>query len=324
MTVAPPSRQNAQGLFPLIEPFNSGFMQGDDVHNIYWEECGNPHGDPILFLHGGPGGAISPTHRRFYDPRHFRIILHDQRGCGKSTPLGCLENNTTENLIGDIEKLREMLGIEKWHVIGGSWGSTLALAYAQTHPTRCKSMILRGIFLMRPVELDWFVNGIQTVFPEIHEEFISILSEAERENITESYYKRMTTGDIRQQIEASKKWCQYEGSCATLMPTSDVIASEEQERKAWAMGRLEAHYFLHNQFTPHDALLRNIDRIRHIPATILQGRYDMICPVQTAHDLHKAWPEAHYVIIPDAGHSVMDPALLDATLKEIENLKNLR
>ena len=294
-------------LFPEIDPYSSGHLPVDDTHQLYWEQCGNPDGVPVVYLHGGPGGGISPTSRRFFDPDHYRIILFDQRGAGKSMPQRCLEDNTAAHLISDIEKLRTHFEIEKWHVFGGSWGSTLALSYAAEHSDRCISMMLRGIFLLRQKELDWFLHGIQTIFPEAWEQFIAILTPEEQKDILASYYKRLTSDDEAIATEASIDWATYESACAELIPNYTIMTTEEQKQSARNIATIEAHYFKHEDFEGENALLNKIDTFRHIPTTIVQGRYDIICPIQSAYELHQAWPEAEYTVVPDGGHSAMDP-----------------
>ena len=308
-------------LFPPIEPYVQGRLQVDDVHNLYWEECGNPNGVPIVFLHGGPGSGTYPEQRRLFDPEYWRIILFDQRGAGKSTPLGEIRNNTTDHLISDMEKLREARGIDKWHAFGGSWGSTLALAYAQTHPTRCLGLILRGVFLMRQSEIDWFLFGIKNFFPESWEKFTGFLPPEKRATPLESYAEIVFGKDKELKKKALQTFVRHEKSCARLLPppTSNI-----GELGVSIMPLIEAHYFLRNKFTPEDKLLKNIDRIRHIPTIIVQGRYDMICPIVTAHELHCAWPEADYRIVPYAGHSMFDHDMCSALIDATEDFKNVR
>jgi proline iminopeptidase len=310
-------------IFPTIEPFATGLLPVDDLHSIYWEQCGKPDGVPVVFLHGGPGAGASPTHRRFFDPGFYRIIIFDQRGAGRSRPLGETRQNTTEHLVGDMEQLRRMLGIERWHVFGGSWGSTLALAYAQAHPQRCRSLALRGIFLMRPAEIDWFFHGMGTFFPEAHRSFVEFLPPAERGDLTRAYHRRLTDPDPAVHLPAARAWSIYEGSCSTLLPSPEIVASAGEDAHALGLARIEAHYFLNNLFTPPDRLLQQVDRIRHIPATIVQGRYDTVCPITTADELHRAWPEATYIVVPDAGHSAMEPGIRTALVETMERLKAL-
>ncbi len=318
------SRRILIDLFPHIEPYASGFLQADSIHNIYWEQSGNPDGVPVLILHGGPGAGSSPKLRRFFDPDHYRIILFDQRGCGRSTPMGALENNGTEFLIKDIEMLKKHLKIDQWHLFGGSWGSTLALRYAIKNPDHCISLILRGIFLCEKQEIDWFLYGIKKIFPEAWEQFISHIPPEEQNDLLEAYYKRLTDPNRATRIEAAICWALYEGACASLVPNYEIISTEEQKQNALTLAKLEAHFFKHEMICGEERILRHIDKIRHIPAMIVQGRYDIICPLETAHKLHQAWPEADYVIVPDAGHSSSDPPLRSQLVSATENFKRLK
>ena len=311
-------------LFPPITPYSSGFLSVDPTHNLYWEQSGNPDGVPILLLHGGPGAGATPTHRRFFDPDFYRIIIFDQRGSGRSHPLGSLENNTTDHLIEDIETLRKHLNVEKWHLFGGSWGSTLALAYAIQHPKCCISMILRGIFLCEADEIEWFLYGMQKVFPEAWEQFAGVIPDNEQDRLLDAYYDRLTEGDEDIQTEAAIRWSLYEGACSSLLPNYETITTAEQKTHALALARIEAHYFKHEVRPPENSLLNHIDTIRSIPAVIIQGRYDAICPIQTAHRLHQAWPEADYIVVPDAGHSALDPTLRSRLIEACEHAKTIR
>lgn len=308
-------------LFPPLEPYSTGFLPVDDIHQIYWEQSGNPDGMPIVVFHGGPGAAASPVLRQFFDPDYFRIIMFDQRGCGKSTPHGSLENNTTKHLLRDIEKLRMHLSIDQWHIFGGSWGSTLALCYASEYTNRCLGMVLRGIFLMRPQEIDWFIHGMATVFPEAWEQFIAILPEEEQKDILASYYKRLTSDDHDVVMEAAIDWATYESACAALIPNYQIIITEEQRMAALAISRIEAHYFVTEDFTGENDLLKKIDTFRHVPTQIIQGRYDIICPIKTAYELHQLWEEAEYLVVSDGGHSAMDPAIRSALIEATEKIK---
>jgi proline iminopeptidase len=290
---------------------------------MYWEESGNPAGIPVLFLHGGPGTGTSPRHRRFFDPVAYRIILLDQRGAGRSTPLGELRNNTTPLLIEDIEKLREMLGIGKWLIFGGSWGSTLSIAYAETHPDRCLGLILRGIFLCRPLEVDWFLYGMRNFFPEHWETFVSVLPEDERDNLLENFYRRLNDPDPAIHVPAARAWSAYEGKCITLLPDPTTAENFASDTVALGLGRLEAHYFIHNIFLPDNSLLKNIDRIRHLPTVIIQGRYDICCPPRTAHELKTAWPEAEFIMIEDAGHAATEPGIERALVAACDRFKTV-
>lgn len=306
-------------LHPPIEPHDSGMLPLDEVHTMYWEVSGRPDGVPVLFLHGGPGGGSSPEHRRFFDPDIFRAVLYDQRGAGASTPVGETRGNTTQQLIADIERLREYLGIERWLLFGGSWGSTLALAYGQAHPARCLGFVLRGIFLGRSCEIDWFLHGIRNVFPEAWTKFSGMLPPDERQDLLRGYLKRLFDPDPRVHLPYARAWSEYEGSCSTLLPNPELVRHFTDE--ALGLARLEAHYFAHECFLGPDELLGRIDRIRHLPASIVQARYDMVCPIANADELARAWPSARYVVVPDAGHSVWEPPVRAAVMAELERMK---
>jgi proline iminopeptidase len=308
-------------LYPELEPYSSGMLRLDRVHHMYWEQCGNPHGVPVLFLHGGPGAGAAPAHRRFFDPAHYRIVIFDQRGAGRSTPLGELRDNTTPHLVADIEMLRRHLGIERWLVFGGSWGSTLAIAYGEAHPERCTGFILRGIFLCRKSEIDWFLYGLRTLFPEAWREFASAVPEAERRDLLAAYYRRLIHPDARVHMAAAKAWSIYEGACSTLLPSPETVAYFAGDVVALGLARIEAHYFSHDIFLPDNALLENIGRLRPIPAVIVQGRYDAVCPIVTADEVHRAWPEAEYAVVPDAGHSAWEPGICAQLVKAAERFK---
>ncbi len=299
-------------LYPPIEPYRHGMLAVDDLHTLYWEECGNPQGEPVLFLHGGPGGGLSPRHRRFFDPAHYRIVLFDQRGAGKSTPLGEVRANSTPLLVDDIERLRVMLGIERWLVFGGSWGSTLALAYGEAHPERCLGFVLRGIFLCTAAEIDWFLNGMRWFFPEAHAQFVAPIPPAERGELLQAYARRLFGDDPAVSLAAARAWSRYEGSCLFLRPDPSAVDEFGSDAVCLGVGRLEAHYFLHRGFFDDDQLIRDIARICHLPAVIVQGRYDMVCPPLTADRLHAAWPEAKYRLVADAGHSGYEPGIAAA------------
>ena len=312
-----------QDLFPRLEPYETGRLAADDRHSLYWEQSGNPQGQPVVFLHGGPGAGASPDHRRFFDPKHYRIVIFDQRGAGRSTPLGELADNTTPHLIADLERLRQSLGIARWQVFGGSWGSTLALAYAQAHPERVTSLVLRGIFLCRPQEIDWFLHGMGTFFPETWRRFVGFLGEAERDNLLASYLRRLTDPDPGVHLPAARAWSTYEGACSTLLPSPETVAAFGEDRMALGLARIEAHYFTHDIFLPENSLLDGVGRLAGIPAVIVQGRYDMVCPIATADELHAAWPEADYVVVPDAGHSAMEPGIRRALVAATEKFKGV-
>lgn len=297
-------------LYPPIEPYRTGSLDVGDGHRIYFEESGNVHGKPVIFLHGGPGGGTHPVQRRFFDPRHYRIVLFDQRGCGKSTPYASLEANTTWDLVADIEKLREHLGIAKWQVFGGSWGSTLALAYAETHPERVTELVLRGIFLLRKKEIDWFYqSGASIIYPDAWEPYLAHIPEAERGDLVTAYNRRLTSDDPAVRLAAAKVWSGWEGATSKLIPDASFTGHYEEDEFALAFARIESHYFINRGFFEvDDQLLRDAGRIRHIPGAIVQGRYDVVCPIDSAWALHRAWPEADLIITPDAGHSAFEPA----------------
>ncbi|WP_394847671.1 prolyl aminopeptidase [Pendulispora brunnea] len=298
--------------YPEIEPYQSGRLKVSDTHEIYWEVSGNPQGKPAVFVHGGPGGGTEPKQRRFFDPKKYRIVLFDQRGCGKSTPHASLEDNTTWHLVADMEALRTHLGIDKWQVFGGSWGSTLALAYAQTHPERVTELVLRGIFLLRKWEIDWFYqHGTSAIYPDAWEDYLAPIPENERHDMVHAYYKRLTSPDPKVQAEAAKAWSVWEGRTSCLIPNQELIAKSAGDKFAIAFARIECHYFVNNGFfEPGKGLLDGVDRIRKIPGTIVQGRYDVVCPMESAWALHRAWPEAELKIAQDAGHSAFEPGIL--------------
>lgn len=310
-------------LYPPIEPHVSGLLRLDDRHVMYWEECGNPKGMPVVFLHGGPGAGATPAHRRFFDPAFYRVVVYDQRGAGRSPPHGELAGNTTPDLIADLEALRAHRGIDRWLVFGGSWGSTLALAYAEAHPERCRGLILRGIFLCRQPEIDWFLAGMRTVFPEAWRSFVEFLPAPERDNLLDGYYRRLVDPDPAVHLPAARAWSSYEGACSTLLPSPETVTAFADDRVALGLARIEAHYFRHRIFLPDNALIDNIHRIRHLPGIIVQGRYDMVCPIATADDLARAWPQAEYRIIADAGHSAMEPGTRSALVAAMERMKLL-
>lgn len=309
-------------LYPPIAPFATGTLAVDDIHSVYYEQSGNPHGVPVVFLHGGPGGGSNPKHRQFFDPQHYHIIVFDQRGCGKSTPIAEVRNNTTDLLIADIETLRQTLGLSKWHVFGGSWGSTLALAYAIAHPDRVLSLTLRGIFLMTERELDWFLYGVRALFPDAWHAFVADVPAHRRNDLLEYYSELFAHPDPSVRRVAASTWATFEASCCALIPLP-LVPEEGDAEHALAIATIEAHYFRNNRFTPDDHILRNIPRIRHIPAVIVQGRYDAVCPIETAYDLHRAWPEAQFVVVPDAGHSSSEPGITDALVRATDAFRGI-
>ena len=300
-----------RGLYPPIEPFRTGFLRVSSVHEIYFEESGNPDGKPAVFLHGGPGGGTDPKMRTFFDPKVYRIVLFDQRGCGKSRPHANLVDNTTWHLVEDMEKLREHLGIKRWLVFGGSWGSTLALAYAETHPDQVTELVLRGIFLLRKWEIDWFYqrpDGAGALFPDLWEKYVATIPEAERSDMVRACYRRLTSDDPQTMRQAAKTWSIWEGATSFLRLNPDYVAKFQEDDYAAAFARIECHYFINNGFfATNNQLIEQVAKIRKIPAVIVQGRYDVVCPVKSAWDLHCAWPEADLRIVPDAGHSAFEP-----------------
>ena len=306
-------------LYPEIEPYDRGKLRVSEMHELYYEQSGNPRGKPVVFLHGGPGGGTEPRHRRFFDPTVYRIVLLDQRGCGKSTPHASLVDNTTWHLVDDIEKLREHLGIERWQVFGGSWGSTLALAYAQKYRDRVSELVLRGIFTFAPDEMDWFYRtGTRVLFPDAYDDFVGALPKAERDDPVSSYHARLTSGDMDVRAAAARAWSIWECRVATLLPDEDLVAHCDDASFSLAFSRIECHYFVNAGFLESPMqLLDQVGKIRDIPATIVHGRYDVICPMRNAWRLHRAWPESKLVIVADAGHSANEPgisrALIDAT-----------
>lgn len=308
-------------LFPDIAPYETGFLPLSAGHVMYWEQVGNPRGQPVLFLHGGPGAGAGAVHRRFFDPHHWRVIIFDQRGAGRSRPLGELRENTTPHLVRDIEVLRQFLGIENWLLFGGSWGSTLALAYAQEHPSRVLGCVLRGVFLGRQEEVIWFLDGLRRVFPDAWAAFSEHLPPEERGDLLGAYLRRLCDPDPAVHLPAARAWSQYEGSCSTLLPSPETVASFAQDRTALGLARIEAHYFAHDLFLPPEGLLGRMDRLAGIEAEIVQGRYDMVCPATSAFELAAAWPAARLTVIPDAGHSALEPGLRTALVGAVERFR---
>lgn len=299
-------------LYPAIEPYACGRLQADPLHSLYHEQSGNPEGVAAVYLHGGPGSPTSPRHRRLYDPRHYRIVLFEQRGVHRSSPLAETRDNTTWHLVADMERLREHLGIARWHVSGGSWGSTLALAYAQSHPERCLSLCLRGIFLCSAQEIDWFLHGMGQFFPEAQEAFLAPIPESERCDLLAAFAQRLNDPDPAVHMPAAHAWADYEEACVALLPQRPAPRDDESDAKALTLARLEHHYFRHLGWLEPDQLLTGVEAIRAIPAAIVQGRYDVICPPRAAHALAAAWPEADFTMVPDAGHAVSEPGITAA------------
>jgi len=306
-------------LYPEIEPHAAGMLALDHRHSMYWEVSGKRDGAPVVFLHGGPGASALPPYRRFFDPQHYRIILYDQRGAGRSTPSGALIDNTTQHLIADLERLRESLDIERWIVFGGSWGSALALAYAQTHAQRCQALVLRGLFLCREEEVDWFLYGMRRFFPEAWRRFAAAIPEPEREDLLAAYYRRLIDADAGVHMPAARAWGRYEAACSTLLPSASGAGNDHG---ALRLARIEAHYFINRFFLAKNALLDNLHRLHAIPTVIAQGRYDMVCPVISADTLTQAWPEARLEIVADAGHSAMEPGLRALLVQEMDKLRS--
>jgi len=306
-----------RSLYPPIEPFRSGMLQVSDLHTLYYEEVGDPSGLPVVFLHGGPGGGLKDEYRRYFDPERWHVVLFDQRGCGRSTPHAELRDNTTWALVADIERLRTMLGIERWVVFGGSWGSTLALAYAQTHPDRCLGLILRGIFLFRRKELLWFYqDGASRLFPEAWKQFLAPIPEVERGDLISAYHRRLTSDDPDVRVQAARAWSVWEASTSTLHPDPEAIEKASQDRFAEAFARIECHYFVHGGFLRSETqLLEDAERIAQVPGVIVQGRYDVVCPAASAWELHERWPGSELHVIRDAGHSISEPGNRDALIK---------
>lgn len=305
--------------YPSIEPFDTGFLQVSPLHRVYYEQSGNPHGKPVVFIHGGPGGGTHPRMRCFFDPAAYRIVLFDQRGCGRSTPHACLEDNTTWALVADMERLRAHLDIERWMLFGGSWGSSLALAYAETHPDRVTELVLRGIFTLRRRELQWFYQeGASALFPDAWEDYLAPIPEAERGDLIAAYYRRLTSEDPAIRLAAARAWSVWEARTSHLVVDEEQVKTFDAEAFALAFARIECHYFVNGGFFARETqLLDDVPRIRHLPGVIVQGRYDVVCPMETAWALHRRWPEARLVVVPDAGHAAFEPgiaaALIEAT-----------
>ncbi|MGQ0589006.1 MAG: prolyl aminopeptidase [Sphingosinicella sp.] len=316
---------NRRALYPPIEPWRTGMLDVGDGHRLYWEQCGNPDGKPVVFLHGGPGAGCSPDHRRQFDPARYNILLFDQRGCGRSTPYASLEANTTWHLVADIERLREMAGHEQWMVYGGSWGSTLGLAYAQSHPERTTELILRGIFTFRRTELDWlYTYGASEIFPDKWEEFLALIPEAERGDLVAAYHRRLTGDDKEAQLAAAKAWSKWEAETVTLLPHPEVIEEFTGDEFAVAIARIENHYMINRGWLEEGQLIASAGRLSDIPGVIVQGRYDCCTPPSAAWDLHRAWPEAELVIVPDGGHLYNEPGVLDGLIRATDRFADRR
>jgi len=304
------------GLYPRIKPYKTHQLTVDPPHVLHVEESGDPNGIPVLFVHGGPGAGCMPYHRTFFDPEAFRIILFDQRGCGRSMPHAELEGNTTQALVQDMERIREMLGIERWILFGGSWGSTLSLVYAETHPEKVMALILRGIFLCRPREIEWFYqHGASRIFPDHWEEFISQIPESERHDMVSAYYRRLTGENELARMAAAKAWARWEGQTSTLQPSRSVTTSFTEPFTAMSLSRIECHYFMNNSFLEENQILNNASKLANIPGVIVQGRYDIVCPMESAWELYKAWPDCELNIITDAGHAASERGIIDALVR---------
>jgi proline iminopeptidase len=309
-------------LYPPIEPYRSGMLDVGEGHRLYWEQSGNPRGKPAVFLHGGPGAGCSPDHRRLFDPKRYNVLLFDQRGCGRSTPHASLEANTTWDLVADIERLREAAGIESWLVFGGSWGSTLALAYAEAHPRRATGLILRGVFLFRQSEVDWLYRpgGASLIYPDKWEDFLAPIPATEQDDLVEAYRRRLHSDDDAVRREAARAWSRWEAETITLLPNPRVIDEAVGDRHAVAIARIENHYMVHRGWLEEGQLLRDLDRIRPLPCIIVQGRHDSCTPPQAAWDLHKAWPETDLRIVPDGGHAFSEPGILDGLVRAADEM----
>ncbi|ESN99206.1 hypothetical protein HELRODRAFT_66673 [Helobdella robusta] len=311
--------------YPEIEPYDSGFLKVSDVHELYYEQCGNPNGNPVVYLHGGPGGGIGPIDRQMYDPNAYRIVLFDQRGSGNSKPPAELKDNTTWHLVQDIEELRKHLKIEKWVVFGGSWGSTLSLIYAQCHPNSVKALILRGIFALRRKELTWYYqDGANRLFPDFWENFLQPIPLVERADLISAYHRRLTGDDMKAKLECARRWSEWEMATSRLIVDKNLLSRTDSDTWVLQFARIESHYFAHGGFFhSENQVLDNVEKIRHIPCTIIQGRYDVVCPMDTAWELHKRWPEAEFKLIHDAGHSAKEVGVVSALIEATDKYKTL-
>lgn len=308
--------------YPEIQPYESGTMEVQSPHVLYWEQCGNPDGEPVLFLHGGPGAGSSEHDRRFFDPEFYRIILFDQRGCGRSTPVGDLSNNSMADTCRDIEQLREKLGIEQWHVFGGSYGSTMSLYYSQTHPERSKTLVIRGIWLLREQEINWWLYQVGKIQPETWKTFAEFIPESERDDLLEAYWIRLTGPDQELARQAAEHWAMYEILCCTLVPNEEFASHFADPDVAWAVARLEAHYFRNGKPEPDSLLLDQVERIRHIPAFAVHGRYDVICPIKSLFDLVDVWPELDFQVAPRSGHSSHEPEITRELVAAMDRIRD--
>ena len=305
-----------EALYPEIRPYVQHTLAVDDLHRLHVEACGNPAGIPVLFLHGGPGGGIEPWHRQFFDPARYRIVLFDQRGAGKSTPHAELTDNTTAHLLADMEQIRETLGIDRWLLFGGSWGSTLALVYAETWPERVLGLVLRGIFLCRPRDLHWFYqDGASHLFPDYWQDFLAPIPENERDRLIAAYHRRLTGDNEVERMAAAKAWSLWEARTASLLPNRAVLNHFADPYTALSLARIECHYFMHDAFLEPNQILRDAGRLRDIPGVIVHGRYDCVCPLEQAHELHRAWPQAELMVIPDAGHAAAESGIASALVQ---------
>ena len=315
--------EDLRALYPPLEPFDHGHLAVDDHHRIYYEQCGNPEGKPVVFIHGGPGGGAGEDYRRFFDPKAYRIVLFDQRGCKRSTPYASLQDNTTWHLVSDIEQIREHLGIDRWQVFGGSWGSTLGLAYAQKHPDRVTELVLRGIFMLRRKELLWFYQqGASQLFPDAWEQYLEPIPEVQRGDLMSAYYRQLTSDDEAVRVRAARAWSIWEGTTSHLHVDPAKIAETGADEFAVAFARIECHYFNHGGFFEvEDQLLRDVDKVRQIPTVVVQGRYDVVCPARSAWDLYRAWPESELIMVDDAGHSAFEPGIRSELIKATDRFR---
>lgn len=317
-------RDSAGRLYPPLEANYIRWLKVSDIHTLYYEESGNPHGQPVVVVHGGPGGGTLPLYRQYFDPDHYRIIMFDQRGAGKSRPHAELTDNTTWHLVADMEQLRRHLGIDRWMVFGGSWGSTLSLAYAETHPNHVTGLVLRGIFMCRPEEIRWFYqDGAHWLYPDQWEPYLNLIPPEEREDMVSAYYRRLTSTDVEVRLRAARAWSVWEGSTSRLLMDPGLVARFDEPELALSLARIECHYFMHDSWFEPNQLLRDVGKIRQIPGVIVQGRYDVVCPAKSAWELHRAWPEADLIIVPDAGHSMTEPGIASELVRATDRFRGL-